>query len=41
MNLLNSALLTDLYQLTMAQAYLEQQMDKPAVFEFLPCAVPS
>lgn len=34
MNLSNSALLTDLYQLTMAQAYLEQQMDEPAVFEF-------
>ena len=34
MNPSNSALLTDLYQFTMAQAYLEQQMDKPAVFEF-------
>lgn len=34
MNPSNSALLTDLYQFTMAQAYLEQQMDEPAVFEF-------
>lgn len=34
MNPLNSALLTDLYQLTMVQAYLEQRMDEPAVFEF-------
>lgn len=41
MNLLNSALLTDLYQLTMAQAYLEQQMDKPAVFEFFVRRLPS
>ena len=31
---LNSALLTDLYQFTMVQAYLEQRMDEPAVFEF-------
>jgi nicotinate phosphoribosyltransferase len=29
-----SALLTDLYELTMAQAYLEQGMEGPAVFEF-------
>ncbi|WP_455245976.1 nicotinate phosphoribosyltransferase [Petrachloros mirabilis] len=34
MNPSNSALLTDLYQLTMAQAYLEQRMEEPAVFEF-------
>ncbi len=34
MNPSNSALLTDLYQLTMVQAYLEQRMDEPAVFEF-------
>ncbi|HZH48954.1 MAG TPA: hypothetical protein VFD86_04215, partial [Nitrospira sp.] len=34
MNPLNSALLTDLYQLTMVQAYLEQRMDEPAAFEF-------
>jgi nicotinate phosphoribosyltransferase len=33
MNPSTSALLTDLYQLTMAQAYLEQGMDEPAVFE--------
>lgn len=34
MNPSTSALLTDLYELTMAQVYLEQQMDQPAVFEF-------
>ncbi len=34
MNPSTSALLTDLYELTMAQAYLEQGMEKPAVFEF-------
>ena len=34
MNPSNSALLTDLYQLTMVQTYLEQRMDEPAVFEF-------
>ena len=34
MNPSTSALLTDLYELTMAQAYLEQGMDEPAVFEF-------
>ena len=34
MNPSTSALLTDLYELTMAQAYLEQQMNQPAVFEF-------
>lgn len=34
MNPSNNALLTDLYQLTMVQAYLEQRMDEPAVFEF-------
>ena len=34
MNPSQSALLTDLYQLTMAQTYLQQQMDKAAVFEF-------
>jgi nicotinate phosphoribosyltransferase len=33
MNPSGSALLTDLYELTMAQAYLEQGMDEPAVFE--------
>ena len=30
----NSALLTDLYQLTMLQGYYEQNMEEPAVFEF-------
>ena len=30
----SSALLTDLYQLTMLQAYFEQGMNEPAVFEF-------
>jgi nicotinate phosphoribosyltransferase len=34
MNPSASALLTDLYQLTMVQAYLEQGMEEPAVFEF-------
>lgn len=34
MNASMSALLTDLYELTMAQAYLQQGMDGPAVFEF-------
>ena len=34
MNPLTSALLTDLYELTMAQAYLERGMTAPAVFEF-------
>lgn len=34
MNPSTSALLTDLYQLTMAEAYLEQRMEEPAVFEF-------
>jgi len=33
MNPSNSALLTDLYELTMAQAYQEQGMNEPAVFE--------
>lgn len=34
MNPLTSLLLTDLYQLTMLQGYVEQGMDKTAVFEF-------
>jgi len=34
MNPSNSALLTDLYQLTMVQAYLHQSMEEEAVFEF-------
>ncbi|MBH0197219.1 MAG: nicotinate phosphoribosyltransferase, partial [Nitrospira sp.] len=33
MNPSTSALLTDLYELTMAQAYLEQEMDECGVFE--------
>jgi nicotinate phosphoribosyltransferase len=34
MNFLNSPLLTDLYQLTMLQSYLENDMQETAVFEF-------
>jgi nicotinate phosphoribosyltransferase len=34
MNPSRSAFVTDLYQFTMVQAYLEQHMDEPAVFEF-------
>ena len=34
MNPSTSALLTDLYELTMAQAYQEQGMEEPAAFEF-------
>src|SRR5437870_9761662 len=34
MNQPSSALLTDLYQLTMLQAYLQQRMEDTAVFEF-------
>jgi nicotinate phosphoribosyltransferase len=34
MNIQSSALLTDFYQLTMLQAYLEQGMEDTAVFEF-------
>ena len=34
MNPQHSALLTDLYQLTMLQGYFEQGMDETAVFEF-------
>ena len=41
MNPSTSALLTDLYELTMAQAYLEQQMDQPAVFEFFVRKLPA
>ncbi|UVT18755.1 MAG: nicotinate phosphoribosyltransferase [Nitrospira sp.] len=36
-----SVLLTDLYELTMAQAYLEQGMDKPAVFELFVRKLPA
>lgn len=41
MNPSTSALLTDLYELTMAQAYLEQGMDEPAVFEFFVRKLPT
>jgi len=34
MNPSTSALLTDLYELVMAQAYRQQEMEQPAVFEF-------
>ncbi|MDF0664940.1 MAG: nicotinate phosphoribosyltransferase [Nitrospira sp.] len=41
MNPSSSALLTDLYQLMMAQAYLKQGMDEPAVFEFFVRKLPA
>ena len=41
MNPSASALLTDLYEFTMAQAYLEQGMDEPAVFEFFVRKLPA
>lgn len=41
MNPSASALLTDLYELTMAQAYLEQGMDGTAVFEFFVRKLPA
>ncbi|MBH0204206.1 MAG: nicotinate phosphoribosyltransferase, partial [Nitrospira sp.] len=41
MNPSTSALLTDLYELTMAQAYLDQGMDGPAVFEFFVRKLPA
>lgn len=34
MDIRSSVLLTDLYQLTMLQGYMEQGMEEPAVFEF-------
>ena len=36
-----SALLTDLYQLTMLQAYLDEGMADTAVFEFFVRALPA
>ena len=36
-----SALLTDLYQLTMLQAYVEKGMEEPAVFEFFVRKLPA
>jgi nicotinate phosphoribosyltransferase len=41
MNPSSSALLTDLYELTMVQAYLEQGMTGPAVFEFFVRKLPA
>ena len=41
MNSQASALLTDLYQLTMLQAYVEQGMEETAVFEFFVRKLPS
>ncbi len=41
MNPSTSALLTDLYELTMAQAFLEQSMHEPAVFEFFVRKLPA
>jgi nicotinate phosphoribosyltransferase len=41
MNPSSSVLLTDLYELTMAQAYLQQGMDEPAVFEFFVRKLPA
>lgn len=41
MNPSTSALLTDLYQLTMAHAYLKQGMEEPAVFEFFVRKLPA
>ncbi|MDF0674292.1 MAG: nicotinate phosphoribosyltransferase [Nitrospira sp.] len=41
MNPSASSLLTDLYELTMAQTYLEQGMDEPAVFEFFVRKLPA
>lgn len=40
MNPSNSALLTDLYQLTMLQGYVEQGMEETAVFEFFVRKIP-
>src|SRR2546425_7361474 len=37
----SSALLTDLYQLTMLQGYLQQRMEDTAVFEFFVRKLPS
>ncbi len=41
MNPLKSALLTDLYQLTMLQVYVEQHMEELAVFEFFVRRLPT
>ncbi|MCA9042642.1 MAG: nicotinate phosphoribosyltransferase, partial [Planctomycetaceae bacterium] len=41
MNLANSALLTDLYQLTMLQTYHAERMQETAVFELFARRLPS
>ncbi len=41
MGLQQTPLLTDLYQLTMLQSYLDQQMSEPAVFEFFVRQLPA
>ena len=41
MNLESSALVTDLYQLTMLQAYFDEGMEETAVFEFFARKLPS
>ena len=40
MDLTSSALLTDLYQLTMLQAYFDEGMEETAVFEFFARKLP-
>ena len=40
MNLESSALVTDLYQLTMLQAYFDEGMEETAVFEFFARKLP-
>jgi len=40
MDIRSSILLTDLYQLTMLQGYLDQGMDETAVFEFFVRKIP-
>jgi nicotinate phosphoribosyltransferase len=40
MNLLTSPLLTDLYQLTMMQGYVDRGMHEEAVFEFYVRSLP-
>ena len=41
MNLANSALLTDLYQLTMLQTYHAERMQETAAFELFARRLPS
>jgi len=40
MNLLTSPLLTDLYQLTMMQGYVDEGMHEEAIFEFYVRSLP-